>query len=63
MANFSNVADVPILENPNMSGTDGFIPPSGTTAQRPSGPATGLTRYNTTDNMLEYFNGTIWTQL
>ena len=43
--------------------TDFVKLPSGTTAQRPSSPEKGYSRYNTTDNKLEYWNGTIWQQL
>lgn len=42
--------------------TDHFLPPTGTTAQR-SGTTAGQTRYNTTDNKLEYYNGSAWVQL
>jgi len=37
--------------------TGGFIPPSGTTAQRPSSPVAGTTRFNTTLNTYEVYNG------
>ena len=37
--------------------TGGFIPPSGTTAQRPSSPVAGTTRFNTTLNAYEVYNG------
>jgi len=43
--------------------TDFVKLPSGTTAQRPSSPEEGYSRYNTTDNKLEFWNGTIWQQL
>jgi hypothetical protein len=43
--------------------TDFVKLPSGTTAQRPSSPEKGYSRYNTTDNKLEYWNGTIWSAL
>jgi len=43
--------------------TDFVKLPSGTTAQRPSSPEKGYSRYNTTDNKLEYWNGTIWEKL
>jgi hypothetical protein len=42
--------------------TDHFLPPTGTTAQR-SGTTAGQTRYNSTDNKLEYYNGSSWIQL
>lgn len=34
--------------------------PIGTTAQRPASPATGTIRWNTTLNILEFYNGSIW---
>ena len=37
-----------------------MIPPSGTTAQRPSTPLAGMLRYNTTTSKFELYNGTIW---
>jgi len=43
--------------------TDFVKLPSGNTAQRPSSPEKGYSRYNTTDNKLEYWNGTVWQQL
>jgi len=44
------------------STTKGFLLPRMTTTQRDniSSPATGLTIYNTTTNVLNFFNGTIW---
>ena len=43
--------------------TDFVKLPSGTTAQRPSSPEKGYSRYNTTDNKLEFWDGTKWEQL
>ena len=43
--------------------TDFVKLPSGTTAQRPSSPEKGYSRYNTTDNKLEFWDGTVWQQL
>ena len=37
-----------------------FIPPSGTTAQRPSNPGEGMIRFNTDSGSLEYYRGTHW---
>ena len=44
------------------STTQGFLPPTMTTAQRDliSNPAIGLVVYNTTINCLEWYNGTTW---
>ena len=41
-------------------GTDAAKLPIGTTAQRPSSPAAGMMRYNSTENTMEYYNGTNW---
>ena len=34
--------------------------PAGTTAQRPGTPATGMLRNNTTDNVVEVYDGSNW---
>jgi hypothetical protein len=60
------------IETPNTSAklqidstTQGFLPPRMTSAQRDAiaSPATGLVVYNTTDNLLSFYNGTAWTNL
>lgn len=40
-------------------GTTALTIPVGTTGERPTG-ATGMIRYNTTDNVVETYNGTVW---
>lgn len=42
--------------------TDYLKFPVGTTAQRPSA-STGMMRFNSTTNTLEYYNGTAWVSL
>jgi hypothetical protein len=42
--------------------TDHLLPPTGTTAQR-TGYTAGEFRYNSSDNKLEYYNGSSWQQL
>ncbi len=42
------------------SGQQYFIPPKGTTAQRPSGCLPGSIRFNTDSAHLEYWNGLVW---
>jgi len=37
--------------------------PSGTTAQRPTSPSTGEWRYNTTTNLVEFWDGGEWRDL
>lgn len=45
-----------------ISGTNGFVPPRGTDADRPTSYAVvGMTRYNTVSKALELWDGTIWT--
>ena len=43
-----------------VGGTDYVQMPNGTTAQRPTTPAAGMTRYNSTTTLLEYYNGSAW---
>lgn len=44
----------------SIAGTDGLVLPAGNTVQRPSAPPIGTTRFNTTANDVETYNGTIW---
>ena len=37
--------------------------PSGTTAERPGSPSTGEWRYNTTTNLIEFYDGAAWRDL
>jgi hypothetical protein len=37
-----------------------FALSAGTTAQRPASPASGMTRYNTSSTLVEFYNGTAW---
>ena len=48
------------LKNTTVSGTDAITLPIGTTAQRPASPVVGMMRYNTSQTMLETYNGTSW---
>jgi hypothetical protein len=44
-----------------IAGTNGFVPPLGTNAQRPTAYAVlGMTRYNTNSNALEVWDGLTW---
>ena len=36
-----------------------FVPPSGSTAQRPQNPGEGMIRFNTDSGHLEYYTGTL----
>lgn len=48
------------LKNTLINDTGYLGLPSGTTAQRPSSPATGYMRWNTTESHAEVYNGTDW---
>jgi len=52
--------DLDVAGNIAVSGTEGIVIPSGTTAQRPVSPATGTMRFNTTTSRFEGYNGTAW---
>jgi hypothetical protein len=43
-----------------MDNTEFFKLSVGTTAQRPSSPSTGMMRFNTDVNFLEFYNGSFW---
>src|SRR5882672_7425021 len=43
--------------------TDSMALPNGTTGQRNGAPSAGDFRYNSTNNIVEYWNGTLWVQL
>ena len=45
--------------NVSVTGTGALTLPVGTTAQRPT-PVTGMTRFNSTTSLTEYYNGTAW---
>jgi Chaperone of endosialidase len=47
----------------SLGGTDALKLTSGTTAQRPSLPANGMIRYNTTTNKLEAYEAAAWTNM
>ena len=63
--NVSNNAITQILQTGTgyfkIDTTNGFVPPRGTDAQRPSAYAVlGMTRYNTTSKAIEVWDGTAW---
>jgi hypothetical protein len=45
------------------SGSTGVVLPRGTSAERPTNPTFGLIRYNTDNEAVEFFNGTIFETL
>jgi hypothetical protein len=53
-----------LVKNPQLTtpSADAVVIPSGTTAEQPTGTI-GMIRYNTTLNMLEFFNGSNFVQL
>ena len=60
-------AKIPLLNGANtwsakqsLTSTDSLAMANGTTGQRPGSPAAGDTRYNSTLNGLEFYNGTTW---
>jgi hypothetical protein len=53
------VTPTAISDQPNTS-TGGLSLPAGTTAQRPSSPDTGESRYNSSNGSLEFYDGSSW---
>jgi len=49
------VSGISTFSSPNY-----FVPPSGSTVQRPSNPGEGMIRFNTDSGHLEYYTGTHW---
>ena len=47
----------------DVGGTGAMKFPSGTTAQRPSSPANGMTRYNSETGFAEYWTGSLWSSM
>ena len=52
-----------LADNVGFTGSEGVTLPSGTTAERPSSPATGVFRFNTTTDVMEYYDGALWQTL
>jgi hypothetical protein len=48
------------IKNTTVNDTGYFMPPSGTTAQRPASPVSGMMRYNSTTNLLEHYSRNVW---
>ena len=48
------------LKNTTFSGTENIVLPTGTTAQRPGSPVAGMVRFNSSMNLLEFWDGTNW---
>ena len=60
LGNESNTGGPELSGITEFSGQQYFIPPKGTTAQRPSGCPAGSIRFNTDSSHLEYYTGTVW---
>ena len=62
----ASISRTPFYINPSgiacFSTTTAMIPPIGTTGQRPSA-TTGMMRYNSTFNLMEFYNGSTWVQM
>ena len=51
----ANISGISTFSSPNY-----FVPPSGSTAQRPSSPGEGMIRFNTDSGHLEYYAQGYW---
>ena len=60
IGNESNTGGPELSGITEFSGQQYFIPPKGTTAERPSGCPAGSIRFNTDTAHLEYWNGLVW---
>ena len=60
LGNESNTGGPVLSGITTFSGQQYFIPPTGTTAERPSGCPPGSIRFNTDTAHLEYWNGLVW---
>ena len=60
ISNESNTGGPVLSGITEFSGQQYFIPPSGTTAERPSDCPPGSIRFNTDTAHLEYWQGTVW---
>jgi hypothetical protein len=56
----SEMMDLYYAGGAKIYGTTALTIPVGTTAERPGTPATGMTRYNTSLNLVEVYNGSAW---
>tara|TARA_R100001443_G_scaffold76643_2_gene84073 strand:+ start:632 stop:1765 length:1134 start_codon:yes stop_codon:yes gene_type:complete len=60
LGNESNTGGPVLSGITTFSGQQYFIPPKGTTSERPSGCPPGSIRFNTDSAHLEYWNGLVW---
>ena len=57
LSNESNTGGPTLSGITTFSGTNYFVPPVGSTAQRPENPQKGAIRFNTDTKHLEYYRG------
>lgn len=55
----SNVTNVSATDA-TFSGTGAVKVPTGTTAEQPSSPSTGMIRFNLERSLMEVYDGTVW---
>ena len=48
------------LKNTTFNSSGNIVLPTGSTAQRPGSPSAGMVRFNSSMNLLEFFNGSSW---
>ena len=63
VSNENNTAGPIISGITTFSGLNYFVPPKGTTAERPSNCPVGSIRFNTDSAKIEYFNGLQWLEM
>lgn len=51
---------IKIANNPQFQGWGGFVPPKGSSLQRPSSPIEGQVRFNTDEGKLELYSNSAW---
>ena len=61
--NFDDGESMIVNGSCNLHPLSHFKLPGGTTAQRPSSPAVGMIRFNTTTSKFEGYNGSDWINL
>ena len=62
-ANVDVGGELTVTGNVSLTGTGSLTVPTGTTAQRPATSLSGMVRFNTSNGLLEHYNGSIWASL
>ncbi len=60
IGNSSTVIATTLPSNPILGSSGSVTLPSGITGQRPSSPTIGMLRFNSSDNRIEFYNGSNW---